>query len=122
MTEEKTGSGLKVINRDLLKYMAMFMMGIGHMIIYLGVAHFTDILPPWGLRFFVYGEFFAPPVFFFFISEGYRYTRSRKKYAIRLLAIALITQIPFFFVNYPDDPLWKIFTIWNVMVSLLAGL
>ena len=113
---------LKVINRDMLKYMAMFMMGIGHMIIYLGVDHFIDILPKWALRFFVWGEFFAPPVFFFFISEGFRYTRSRKKYALRLLAITLITQIPFFFCHYLGEPFWKFFTSWNVMASLLAGL
>ena len=120
--ENKQHTGLKVINRDMLKYMAMFMMGIGHMIIYIGIVHFKDILPVWCMRFFVIGEFFAPPVFFFFISEGYRYTRSRKKYALRLLAIALITQIPYFFVNLPDEPFWKILTSWNVMVSLLAGL
>ena len=127
MSEENTlklnqRTGLKVINRDLLKYMAIFMMGVGHMIIYLGVKHFKDILPIWGLRFFVLGEFFAPPVFFFFISEGFRFTRSRKKYAIRLFVIALITQIPFYFCHNPEGPFWKFFTTWNVMFSLLAGL
>ena len=122
ISNNKKFAGLKVINRDMLKYMAMFMMGVGHMIIYLGVKHFAGILPGWVMKFFVYGEFFAPPVFFFFISEGFRYTRSRKKYAIRLLVISLITQIPFFFCHYPDEPLWKILTSWNVMASLLAAL
>lgn len=38
---------------------------------------------------------FAPPIFFFFIAEGFHYTRSRKKYAIRLLLFAIINQIPY---------------------------
>lgn len=37
----------------------------------------------------------AFPIFAFFISEGMRYTRNRKKYFITLLIFAIITQIPF---------------------------
>ena len=31
----------------------------------------------------------------FFLVEGYRYTHSRKKYALRLLIFALISQVPY---------------------------
>lgn len=36
----------------------------------------------------------AFPIFAFFISEGMKYTRNRKKYTLNLFIFALITQIP----------------------------
>lgn len=121
-SQESKWNKIRFINRDMLKYMALFLMGGGHLIIYIGIRHFIDWMPLWLLRFFVYGEMFAPPVFFFFISEGFRYTRSRKKYALRLLALALVTQIPFYFCHFPGEPFWHIFTDWNVIASLFAGI
>lgn len=73
-SQESKWNKIRFINRDMLKYMALFLMGGGHLIIYIGIRHFIDWMPLWILRFFVYGEMFAPPVFFFFISEGFRYT------------------------------------------------
>ena len=119
---ESKWNKIRFINRDMLKYMALFLMGGGHLILYIGMSHFIDWMPKVFLRLFVYGEMFAPPVFFFFISEGFRYTRSRKKYAIRLLILALVTQVPFYFCHFfKTEPLWYIFVNWNVIVSLLAG-
>ena len=120
-SQESKWNKIRFINRDMLKYMALFLMGGGHLIVYTGIQHFADRMPMWLLRLFVYGELFAPPVFFFFISEGFRCTRSRKKYAFRLLVLALITQVPFYFCHLSDKPFWYIFINWNVIVSLLAG-
>ena len=121
-SQESKWNKIKFINRDMLKYMALFLMCGGHLILYIGIGHFIDWMPKIFLRLFVYGEMFAPPVFFFFISEGFRYTRSRKKYAIRLLILALVTQVPFYFCHfYQVEPLWYIFLNWNVIVTLLAG-
>lgn len=76
-SKESKWNKIRFINRDMLKYMALFLMGGGHLIIYIGITHFTGWMPMWLLRLFVYGEMFAPPVFFFFISEGFRCTCSR---------------------------------------------
>ena len=37
----------------------------------------------------------AFPIFAFMIAEGFHYTKSRKKYALRMLFFAVITEIPF---------------------------
>ena len=114
-------SRVKVINRDMLKYMALILMGIGHMMAFIGIKHFTNIPRPLFIVLF-YGQFFAPPVFFFFISEGFVHTRSRKKYAIRLAIIAVITQIPYYLCEFKEEPIWSILTNWSVLASLFAGL
>ena len=112
---------LRFVNRDLLKYIALILMGTGHMIMFTVLGRYPIRSVPLG-RFFLYAQMFAPPVFFFFISEGFRYTRSKKDYAIRLGAIALITQVPFYLCEYSSEPIWRLFTVWNVMASLFAGL
>ncbi len=40
------------------------------------------------------------PIFCYFIANGYRYTSNRKKYFTRILIFALISQIPYMFLNY----------------------
>ena len=114
-------NNIKVVNRDMLKYMALITMGIGHMITFIGPKHFSFLPRPLFLLAF-YEQFFAPPVFFFFISEGFVYTRSRKKYALRLAIIALITQIPYYLCEFEGEPVWAMLTNWSVLASLLAGL
>lgn len=78
-------------------------------------------MPFWAF-FLMQAALFAPPVFFLFIAEGFRYTRSRKKYAMRLLLFAVITQVPFCLVNFGT-----IFTVdallnWNIFLTLFLGL
>ena len=58
------------------------------------------------------------PIMWFFIAEGYHYTHSFKKYALRLLAFALLSEVPF--------DLMVGGTVWypysqNVLWTLLAG-
>ena len=55
---------------------------------HIGAAFFPDLL--W-LR--MIGRI-AMPVFSFFIAEGYRYTRSRRRYLIRLLAFSIVSELP----------------------------
>lgn len=112
---------IRFINRDALKYIALFLMITGHLIIYTGFRHYV-FLPKPLIKFLYLAEFFAPPVFFFFISEGFVHTRSRKRYAVRLAVFALITQIAYYLCHHSDETIWMFFKEWNVMASLLAGL
>ena len=109
---------LQVINRDLLKYIALVLMTLGHwaLIIY----HIVQSKP--FLQFSIAAEYFAPPVFFFFIAEGFHYTGSKSRYAIRLLIFAVITQIPHS-LTHPDGLTpYTLFLQWNVIMTLFLGL
>lgn len=119
-TEIRTKRNPKVINRDGIKYIAAVPMIIGHAVGYFvenGILEnntLTMILTSLAL--------FAPPIFFFSIADGYKYTSSRKKYALRLLLFAAASQIPFAILNcgtiFTLDALLNL----NVFFTLLAGL
>lgn len=106
------------INRDLLKYIALLLMTLGHWAV--DIYRIFPVKP--FFQFSVAVEFFAPPVFFFFITEGYHYTRSKSKYAIRLLIFALITQIPHALTMPGGLTLYTLFLQWSVLMTLFLGL
>ena len=110
---------LQFIDRDLLKYIALVLMTLGHW----SLDIYKNIIPSRSLfKFLVVAEYFAPPVFFFFIAEGFHYTKSKTKYAIRLLIFAVITQIPYS-LTYPGGlTLYNLFLQWNVIMTLFLGL
>ena len=80
---------LRVLNRDIIKYIAMVTMLLNH------IAHifltkgtpFCEILEDMG--------YFTAPVMCYFLVEGYGYTHSRFQYGFRLVLFAAISQIPF---------------------------
>ena len=77
------------LTRDTIKYIAILTMLFNHIA--------TALLPPESLWFEILVDigYFTAVTMCFFLVEGYRYTHSRKKYALRLLIFALISQVPY---------------------------
>lgn len=82
--------GYQVLNRDAIKYIAMFTMLLNH------IAHvFLTRGTPLYVAFEDIG-YFTAPVMCFFLVEGYQRTRSKLKYGRRLFLFALLSQLPYY--------------------------
>lgn len=98
---------LKIVDRDIIKYIVIIFMGLGHFLAWLCASEGSN--PPGYFLPIPYQiltdlSLIAPPTMFFFISEGFRYTRSRENYAKRLFIFACITQIPEYML-WVDKPI-----------------
>lgn len=77
------------LNRDIIKYIAMLTMLLNHIShIFLPEDSFLGI-------FMTDVGYFTAITMCYFLVEGYSYTSSKKKYGMRMLLFALISQIPF---------------------------
>ncbi|MCM1364861.1 MAG: conjugal transfer protein TraX [Faecalibacterium sp.] len=83
----------KCLNRDIIKYFAIFAMLLDHI-----AWTFLQFSSPTARIFHILGRTTAP-IMCFFIAEGYHYTRSKKKYALRLFIFALISQLPWWLMH-----------------------
>lgn len=109
---------MQVIDRDLIKIVALLLMTLGHWAFII-----FRIIPSKPLiSVLISAQFFAPPVFFFFIAEGYHYTKSKTKYLQRLLIFAAITQIPHSLTAAEGFSLHGLFLQWSVLMTLAIGL
>ncbi len=93
------------MNRNLLKIIAMISMLIDHMGAYLFEGNIVCK---------ILGRI-AFPVFAFFIAEGMRYTRSRKKYVLQLFIFACISQIAYILLR--DD--FKLNVLFTFLIAIL---
>lgn len=111
---------LQIVNRDTLKYIAIVPMAIGH---FTGSFFGAAVNPQESALLFLltHMALIAPPIFFFFIAEGFRYTRSRKKYALRLLIFAVITQVPFCLSENGTLLTTDFFLNLNIFFTLFLG-
>lgn len=116
---------VKVLNHDMMKYLALILMFIGHMVAWINLMNYpgndlalyelpTPLLIVSGL------SLFCPPVMFFFIADGYKYTRDRKKYALRLLIFACISQPFHWLIFQPIYGWWTTNVIFTLFFGLLA--
>ena len=81
--------GAKKLNRDAIKYAAVFAMLLNH------VAHVFLREGSREYEICVAVGYFTAVTMCYFLVEGYQYTRSKKKYGQRLLLFAIISQIPY---------------------------
>ena len=117
-------SKLKVIDRDMIKYIIVFFMATGHLIAWIAMGHeqpdgLFEQCPLWQ-RLFIQLSLITPPVMFFFVADGFKYTRSRKKYALRLFIFACITQVPFTILWGPITGWWGANVMFTLFFSLLV--
>ena len=81
--------GVFSMNRDAIKMLAMFTMLLNHI---------ANALLPAGqplTNAFLYIGYFTAVTMCYFLVEGYGYTRSKGKYAGRLLGFAVLAQLPY---------------------------
>ncbi len=118
MTE--TAAGCRGISRDGIKYIAMLTMLVNHTAtIFAAPGLARELMLDVG--------YFTAITMCYFLVEGYRHTRSRKKYGRRLLLFALASQLPFELAFSPalelqDGKLTGLeFTTVNMMGTLFLG-
>ena len=77
------------MNRDTIKYIAMFTMLLNHIA--------NVFLTPGTLLFEVFVDvgYFTAITMCYFLVEGYGYTHSKEKYGKRLFLFAVLSQVPF---------------------------
>lgn len=110
----------RVLNRDQIKMLAIIAMTFNH------IAHV--LLAPGSVLYEVFEDigYFTAITMCYFLLEGYRYTRSKKAYAIRLLIFALLSEVPFLLAMgyFQMNVIFTLFIcllIFCVMDSGLAG-
>lgn len=101
----------KVLNRDVIKYIAMLTMLLNHIsTIFMESGSFLS-------EFLLDIGYFTAITMCFFLVEGYQYTHSKKAYAIRLLLFALISEVPYC-MAFTQDGIIE-FEGLNMMFTLL---
>lgn len=108
---------IKSLNRNELKYMAIIAMVIDHIATFFISS--TDCTAAY-VSFRIIGRLTAP-IMCFFIAEGFYYTHSRLKYALRLGIFAVISQFTYTFANNGILFTWDWLMRWNVIFTLFIG-
>lgn len=103
MTKSFMPDNLRILNGSVLKIIAVVSMFIDHSALLLApqIPLLTTALFSVGSKsitlYYVMRRIgrLAFPIFCFLITEGFKYTKSRKHYALRLLIFAFISEIPY---------------------------
>lgn len=85
------------LSGEQLKMIALLFMLLDHVGYRMTLDDLVDNTKLWisiGETFRVFGRI-AFPIFAFMVAEGFRYTSDRKRYAIRMLVFAVISEVPF---------------------------
>lgn len=108
------------LNSNHLKIIAIIAMTLDHVIWVVFPGYLTDW---WIIACHIIGRL-AAPIMWFFIAEGYHYTRNVKKYGIRLFVFAVISHFAYNFAfGIPFIPFQtSVFNQTSVIWSLAWGL
>ena len=105
----------KRLGSETIKYIAIIAMLLDH----IGWT-FLSFDAPVSQIFHTFGRITAP-IMCFFISEGYSHTKNIKKYLLRLLIFAVISQIPWCIMhnfNFSELSLNMIFTLFFALLAV----
>ncbi|MDO4487724.1 MAG: TraX family protein [Eubacteriales bacterium] len=110
MNAEIIDNKYRVLNRDVIKYIAMFTMLLNHIAsVFMTPGTFMYAV-------LVGVGFFTAITLSYFLVEGYDYTHSKKKYLGRLFLFALISEIPYCLAATPYGIIY--FMGFNILFSL----
>ena len=84
MHAEISNKPYQILNRDIIKYIAMFTMLLNH------IATIFLSSGTWLCESFLAIGYFTAITMTYFLVEGYHYTHSKKIYILRLFVFALI--------------------------------
>ena len=102
----------KILNSNGLKMIAIFVMVLDH------IAHsFISVMSPFYYIFRMVGRVTAP-IMFYSLANGYKYTRNKVNYGLRLFIFAIISQIPFSL--FSENKIF-LYDDYNVLFTLFIG-
>ena len=106
------------LNRNQIKYIAITAMLLDHMAAFFLTPEKHPALTVLYIIMRTIGRI-AAPVMFYFLVEGYVHTSSRKNYALRLLAFAILSQIPYSLVRFGKASAGDLNVIFTLLISFL---
>jgi hypothetical protein len=116
--EDEIAQKREFLNRDVIKYVAMATMLLNH------IANVFFTRDTFWFTLFVNIGYFTAVTMCYFMVEGYGYTHSKKKYALRLLIFAVISEVPFClaFTQYGLIRFHGMNMIWTLFLCFLINL
>lgn len=106
------------LNRVQIKYIAIAAMLLDHLAAFLLTPEKYPALIVLYVIMRTIGRI-AAPVMFYFLTEGYIHTLSKRNYCLRLLSFAILSQIPYSLVRYGSVSSGDLNVIFTLLASFL---
>ena len=106
------------LNRVQIKYIAVAAMFLDHLAAFLLTPEKYPALIVLYIIMRIIGRI-AAPLMFYFLVEGYEHTSSKKNYALRLLAFAILSQIPYSLARFEKASAGDLNVMFTLLISFL---